>query len=223
MRAFTRFLSLGTLLFFASIASAQTSGWVTLTASNIQSATGGKLATGTLCLQPVDTSNHPLAVTAGGTSGGVVLSSPACVTVTNGAISATQVIDTALSSPQNACLRLTVTNTTGISQLPSSGFSCLQPSSNDAAGTEAYTWCTTTSGVTTCNLDKFQPTAAAQAVVTTGPPGPQGASSITGLSGDGAGNATLAGTFTANSALLAQFRGVLDATRFGGGGCLWPD
>jgi len=177
MRKLARILPPILCLLFVPVCFGQSAGWLNFTASNVQSATsaGGKLPSGILCLQPVDTSNHPLAVTAGGSAGGIVLSTPSCTTVTNGAIVPMQVIDTALSAPANPCLRLTIVNDSGISQIPSTGFSCLQPSSINGAGTAAASWCSTPSGVTTCALDKFPPNIASLAIVQNGPTGAAGA------------------------------------------------
>jgi hypothetical protein len=199
-------------LLFAPVCFSQTAGWLTFTASNVQSATsaGGKLGAGILCLQPVDANNHPLAVTAGGSTGGIVLSTPSCTTVTNGAITSMQVIDTALSAPTNPCLRLTIVNDSGIPQIPATGFTCLQPSSSNGTGTAANAWCSTAGGVTTCNLDRYPPNVAAQAIVQAGPAGatgPAGAGYIAGLSSDGSNGITVtnkvtAGTLAASNATL---------------------
>jgi hypothetical protein len=160
-----------TLLLFAAMlfsvnAAAQT---VTFTASNIRVG-GVKLASGTLCALPVDNSNHPLPASAlGGSAPGALLASAACTTVTTGALPGGFLLpDTALTTPAHVCLRITVTdaNQNGKTVYNSP---CAQPASSGAS-----TWCSTSGGVTTCNFDNYTPNLGAQALVTSGPPGPAG-------------------------------------------------
>ena len=160
------------LLCLSCVASAQSTppaGFVALTASRIQGATGGPLSSGTLNIQPTDGSNNPITASAGGV-GGQITTNPIAIPVTNGAIpSGTFVADTALTRPANISFRLTIRDATGTAI---STLKLVQPSS--VAGSS---WCSTASGVTTCNLDAYQPNVLAQAVVEVGPtgqPGPPG-------------------------------------------------
>ena len=181
-------------LVYVASASAQ---WISITASHIQNSTGsgGLLATGQLCAQPVDISNHPLAVSAGG--GGMILSTPACTPVVAGAISGFQLPDTSLTTPINACFRITVKDANGIPQIPAAGYNCVQPSSVDGVGTTAHVWCTT-SGTTTCNLDLYPPSSPAQAIVAAGAPGPAN-SLVIGIVTQAAPGGSVAATITGSA------------------------
>jgi hypothetical protein len=125
--------------------------WVTLTASHIQNSAGSPLASGKLCLLPVDNSNHPVLAEEGG-AGGTVVIEKVCGTVAHGVLqSGLQAPDTALTSPLNLCLRVTITDSNNdgrqIYMAP-----CLQPASKGQAS-----WCNTMSGATTCNFDDYAP------------------------------------------------------------------
>ena len=85
-------------------------GFTSLSASNIQDALGNKLATGTLEVLPTDTNDHPLA----GSCNGVLLTTAASVSITNGALPPnTQIPISASCNPENLCFRLTVKNANG--------------------------------------------------------------------------------------------------------------
>ncbi len=162
------------LLCLSCVASAQSTppaGFVALTASRIQGATGGPLSSGTLNIQPTDGSNNPITASAGGV-GGQITTNPIAIPVTNGAIpSGTFVADTALTRPANISFRLTIRDATGTAI---STLKLVQPSSVlSVAGqaTPAASWCSTSAGVTSCNLDAYQPDVAPQAVVQLGPQG----------------------------------------------------
>lgn len=173
MKTPVRLLMLALFACFAVSASGQT---VTLTASNIGGHT--KVASGQLCVTPVDASNHPLPASAlGGSSGGAITYEPACVPVTSGAISPLALPDTALTTPTNLCLRITVSDTSQNGRIIYTA-TCAQP-----ASTGQTSWCTTTGGVTTCNFDKYHPNLPTLALQTAGPAGPAGATGATGPTG----------------------------------------
>ena len=182
---------------------------VTFTASKLANL-AGKPVTGQLCITPTNSAGAPVGFQFGG--GGQGTQSQTCFAVTAGAFSA-PVVDTALSNPANVCLAAQLLNPSAPpNQRLVRSWSCLQP-----ASTGQY-WCSTASGVTTCNLDNYIPTDAANALVVAGPTGatgPQGASAITGMSGDGLGNATLTGKFTASNVVA----GTPIANTSGGTGC----
>lgn len=160
---------------------------VTFTASQIH--VGGKLlANGQLCIVPVDITNRPLTAAALGaseSSAGALTFQSSCAAVTAGALaSGFTVPDTALATPKNLCVRVTITDASQsgrqVYMAP-----CVQPASTGQAS-----WCTTSSGATTCNFDLYAPTLAAVApitspslsigTVTTGGPGSDAAASVSG-------------------------------------------
>lgn len=123
---------------------------VNFTATNIRVG-GSLLASGQLCATPVDANNHPYQAGALGLGGGPLTSEPACATVTTGAIPTLPLPDTALTTPENICLRITVTDSSGAQRYMNP---CVQPASSGQA------WCTTSGGVTTCNFNNYASTAA---------------------------------------------------------------
>jgi len=148
-----------------------TSPAVTLTASYINVGGGTPLVNGMLCVTPVDAANHPLpASRRGGSWGGALTSEASCASITNGVLaSGFQVADTALTTPTNICLRITITdanqNNRQVYMAP-----CVQP-----ASTGQSSWCSTSGGSTTCNFDNYQPNLAPLALVQVGPQGDTGA------------------------------------------------
>lgn len=85
--------------------------YTTITAANITDASGAKLASGSLCFQGTGAAGNPISYQAGG--GGQVIRTPVCFTVTNGAVSAAQVANPALTDPAGVLYHITVTDTTG--------------------------------------------------------------------------------------------------------------
>jgi hypothetical protein len=130
--------------------------YATVTGTNIQDSTGTKVASGTITFSPVTNAGTPVSFRAGG--GGQVISTPVSATVTNGSFSV-QLADTTLTYPSNICYAVTVTNNVTGQQVLGSGYGCVQMSSN---------WCSTVSGVETCNFDNYTP--AEQAGVTVATP-----------------------------------------------------
>src|SRR5579871_277593 len=99
-------LSLAVILTAPASVSAQL---VNFTASNI-SVGGQKLAAGQICVQPVDATNHPMIARLGGSGGGAIVTEASCAAVTNGVIAGGFTApDTYITSPQNVCLRVTIT------------------------------------------------------------------------------------------------------------------
>jgi hypothetical protein len=121
---------------------------VNLVASNTRSLSS--LFTGKLCIQPANNSGAVIGFQYGG--GGQGVTTQVCFNVTAGVLqSGVTVPDTFLTTPQNLCLFTQLIDPTQpllkrvVSTLP-----CLQPASS------GQNWCTTASGVTTCNLDNYQ-------------------------------------------------------------------
>lgn len=183
------------LLTAATVPTCASAQWITVTANNIQSGSGAKLANGQLCVQPVDNNNRPLISRAGG-SGGAIVTSQSCGTVTAGVLqSGFQMPDTSLTFPTNTCFRVTIKDLSqnGIAVYTSS---CVQPSS---ASAQSY-WCSTSSGTTTCNFDLYNPSVATQTVAAYGPQGPAGTvgiGTITPLSSGSTPTVTNSGTSSA--------------------------
>ena len=181
---------------------AQTVGF---TASHIQNAAAQPLASGQLCLMPVDNNNHPVLAKLGGT-GGAVVGSQACGTVTAGVLQSGFVApDTALTAPLNLCLRVTITDSNQNGKVVYSS-PCAQPASSGQTS-----WCSTS----TCNFDNYAPNVAAQALVQTGPIGPQGppgTGSIAGLTSDGASGINVAANVKA-----ATVNGIWNAASYAPG------
>jgi hypothetical protein len=125
------------LLLTAPLLGAQS---VTISASN--QSDGGAAAYGKICWAPTLPNGAPTTyhLPGGGQSG----TSPQCATVTSGAFTL-QAADTALTSPQNICFRVTLTTGRGQVMLDP----CVQPTANNY-------WCT--SG--TCNFDAYIPSTA---------------------------------------------------------------
>jgi hypothetical protein len=159
-------LSLGcALACFA--AGAQT---VNLTAWNTKTLSG-KTFTGKLCIVPTNNSGAVINFQYG--LGGQGTTNQVCFQVTAGVLqSGVTVPDTYLTNPQNLCLNAQLIDPTQSPQWPSKSvvgtFPCLQPASS------GQSWCSTTGGVTTCDLDNYAPVAQGLIVQQTGIQGPIG-------------------------------------------------
>jgi hypothetical protein len=140
------------LLLFALFASALAAqNFTSVTASHIQDAGGNLLPSGQLCAQAWS-GNAPIVFQAGG--GGIVITTPTCTTVTNGAITGFQVANSNYTNPLNVTYVLTVTdNSTGN-----------VVSSTKPTQITGSTW----------SYDAYIPTGVPLALITAGPPGPQG-------------------------------------------------
>jgi len=189
------FAALALLLLFASTSVLAQAGYANLIASKI----GGEphpLASGKLCYLAVDNNNRPLLAAAA--YDGQTLAAPVCATVTAGVLAAGfEVPDTSVTTPVNMCLRVTVTDSNQNGKVVYAA-PCVQPAQTSAQSS----WCATGLYGLVCNFDSYKPSLPAQALVQIGPiglTGAQGASTITGMSGDGAGNATLTHKFTAET------------------------
>jgi len=152
-------------------------------------------AYGTLTLAPVTPTGQPASYHRPG--GGQASITPLTVGVQNGAFTLAGVPDTALASPANICFELILSTQNG-SQVLGPGYGCLQPSA-----TGQSSWCSTTGGVTTCNLDNYLPNIAPLAL--------NGfVQSINGFPGAW----TMGTGFTCNTATLT-------CTATGGGSNIW--
>jgi len=176
-----------------------TAGWAhaaTVTANDIRDQFGHLLASGQLCFTPVKQGTGlPMAVLE--TGHGQRTNVQGCTPITNGAITPWMVVDTSLTNPGPNCYRAEIDDIDGTAILGShsptaqTGYQCVQMSS---------TWCSTVSGVYTCNFDNYIPTGVTGALIEAGPTGPQGpagAGYIDGLTGDGEGDVFVDKTLSA--------------------------
>lgn len=146
-----------------------------IVASGIQDSHGQKLASGTIWFTPNDGKLHALSYQAPG--GGAVTRVPVSCAVVNGAISGTCPLpNVANTKPQHVCFNTYVIDSTdgsmplGSATAVGTGWTCLQPSSEASANS----WCTTSGGTLTCNIDNYTPNLAAILPVQYGPQGPAG-------------------------------------------------
>jgi hypothetical protein len=156
MRLRTIYLSL--LAFaFAAVLPAQTVNLVSSAVNPI----GGPGFNGKLCIFPANNAGLAIPFQLGG--GGVGLETKVCYGISGGALqSGVTVPDTYQTTPQNLCLYTTVESYTappGQSAIVNT-YPCLQPASLGPAVSGANPWCSTVSGVTTCDLDDYVPPAA---------------------------------------------------------------
>jgi hypothetical protein len=156
------------LLFAASVSHAQST--IAVSASHIQSLNGGLMTSGSLCFQATNENNINIGVQVSG--GGVVIFTPFCTSVSNGAIVTFNVPNPANSSPTNVRYRITITQgSRTVATFPGS-YLCLA----SGACTTPYTF----------NFDTCISTGACIAVpipVVAGPGGPPGATGPTGPAG----------------------------------------
>ena len=148
------------------------SGFIAVSGNHVVDSTGVAISGAQLCGQLTAANGTGISTKLG--VGGHTTQPPVCVGVTNGAFTI-NLPDTNLTAPQNACVAVTVTDNTSGNVLLGPGYECVQPTS--ATGSS---WCSTTSGTTTCNFDYYQPNLPAQATVQYGPQGIQGLPGING-------------------------------------------
>ena len=148
----------------ASFGAAQS---VNLIAANTKDLAGHPF-TGKFCIQPANNNGSVINFQYG--NGGQGVTRQMCYQVTAGALqSGVQVPDTYITNPQNLCLYATLVDPTQspLKQVVST-FPCLQPASS------GQSWCSTVSGVTTCDLDNYAPLEGSLVVQQTGIQGPSG-------------------------------------------------
>lgn len=104
----SKYSLLAVLLLAASFASAQ--NFTVFSSTNIQDASGNKLAAGQLCLIGTDQNATPINFQAGG--GGTVYKYPICQPVTNGAITSFNVANPANTTPAGIYYTITVRDST---------------------------------------------------------------------------------------------------------------
>ena len=148
------------------------SGFIAVSGSHIVDSTGVAVSNATFCGQLTAATGTGISTKLG--VGGHTTQPPVCVQVTNGAFTI-NLPDTNLTTPQNACVAVTVTDNTSGDTLLGNGYGCVQPTS--ATGSS---WCGTNSGTTTCNFDYYQPNLPSLATVQYGPQGTQGLPGING-------------------------------------------
>lgn len=188
-------------------------GSVGVTGNYLQDAAGNVISNATICFAPTNTIGTPLAFRVNGNHG-QAMSIPVCAQVTNGAFTL-DLADTNLTTPQNVCFAVTVTDNNSGNVLlggPGSGYQCVQPAWTT---TLPNAWCFNG----TCNFDNYPPTSTAQGLVTTGPQGPQGpAGCVVGQTCTGVmllSGGAMTGAITSNSnittsaQMLAQIMGAI--------------
>lgn len=161
-------------------------GYVTVSGSHLTDFSGNLISNATITWAPVSNAGVPIPARINGAGQGIIR--PVTATVTGGAFTI-MVADTMLTSPQNLCYAVTVTDKTTGDTLISTGYTCAQPAGSGVAVTGGSAWCTAATGSAggSCNFDSFVPNVAGQAIVQagpTGPTGPAGAGFIAGLSSD---------------------------------------
>jgi len=141
------------LLFFALTACDSRAQTVQLTASNIR-VDGVLLASGKLCVHPVDGLDRLVAIELGGRQG-TKPTEPPCAAIKNGMLdSGFAVPDTALADPANVCLRVTIGDNNQNGKLVYSA-PCVKPASSGPAVIGPHAWCSASGSATTCNFDNF--------------------------------------------------------------------
>lgn len=176
-----------------------TSSYAVITASNLTDETGQLPLNGKICFAPVDNFTRPQSFSVPGRGQSGTLSQ--CANVVNGAITTNVVTGgtpftlpiTSLTHPVNLCYNVTATEASdgattlgGGTTSYASGYNCVQTDS---------TWCSTVSGVYTCNFDNYTPNSPALTAtgaptisignVTTGNPGAAATAAIRSLGGGG--------------------------------------
>jgi len=141
------------LLFFALTACDSRAQTVQLTASNIR-VDGVLLASGKLCVHPVNETNHLVAVKLGGPSG-ILATEPPCAAVNDGILTSGFLVpDTALTEPANVCLRITISDNHQDGKLVYAA-QCVKPASSGPAAAGPQSWCKVSESVTICNFDNY--------------------------------------------------------------------
>lgn len=148
------FLIVLAALFLVPMSMAQAKpGFVTVTSSNLQDASGNPLSNAIITFTPVDSTGRPMAFKAG--DGGQVSGTPIAASVQGGAF-ILQIADTSVATPV-PCYAVPVIDKASGNTLLASGYSCVQVTG---------TWCTRTNGTfTSCNFDNFPPTAPSAQVI----------------------------------------------------------
>ena len=155
-------------------------GYVTLAGVAVHDSTGALLQSGTITFSPVNNSGSPISFKANGL--GQTIDTPVSTLVTTGAFSIV-LADTSLTSPQNVCYAVQITNNSNGKQLLGPGYTCVQPSGSGAAVANGF--CTAPAGGFggSCNFDLYTPQSPAISIVQIGPQGPQGPQGVAGPTG----------------------------------------
>jgi hypothetical protein len=187
------FIVLASYFALAMCLGAQT---VNLTAANTQTL-AGKTFTGKLCVIPTNNGGVPISFQYG--NGGQGILSQVCFNVTQGALqTGVTVPDTYLTNPKNLCLYAQLIDPTQPTAKQIVGtYPCLQPASS------GQSWCSTSAGVTTCDLDNYAPIETALVVQQTGIQGPAGTVQIgTVTTGAPGSSAAVTNSGTGSAAIL---------------------
>lgn len=145
------------------------SQYALITASNIADTAGNRLASGTITFTPVLTPGSTLPASPHLVDGGRGLATPVTFNVIAGELSpiygTAQLVDVTQANPANFCYADSIhDNNSGETWTPDA---CVQPAYNAS-------WCSVTSGQTTCDFDNYVPTGTPGALQTAGPIGPTG-------------------------------------------------
>ena len=129
------------------------------------------LAFGSLCVMTTDANDKPMGYRIGNGNGqtSASVSQASCATVTGGTFPSMQIINSAASSPPNACIRVTTFDASG-GELRRS--KCVQTGTSDALSS----WCSLSGSSQICDWSRYPGDALPQAMLERGPAGPQGPS-----------------------------------------------
>jgi len=123
------------------------SGTVSVSASHLANSSAQPITDASVCFAPVNATGQPISYHIDGA--GQATSSPVCTQVSDGTFSIV-VADTSMTTPQNICFSVTVTDNVSGQQLFGAGYSCVQPAYNT---TVPNNWCTNGA----CNFDNYAP------------------------------------------------------------------
>jgi len=148
---------------FLSVAIPSSAQFVAITDTGVTDASGGVLVSGTECFTPVNNAGTPIPAEY---PGGTITKTPKCSVITNGTMTAIQLVSSAVTQPVNLCYQRTIVdNNTGKYVIGVvDGYGCVQPT-------------------VATNMNTVQPSTPGVALHTTGPTGPQGPIGATGIQG----------------------------------------
>jgi hypothetical protein len=146
-------------------------GYTAVSAANLTDSTGTPIGNATIAFAPVDNSGKPISYQVNGV--GQAHSQPVTTLVVSGAMNI-QLADTALTRPQNVCFSVTITDNISGKNLLGHGYECFQPAGSGPMVTTGVCTAATSSAGGSCNFDLFVPNLPGQALIQTGPTGPQG-------------------------------------------------
>ena len=168
-------------LFLSLAAAAQTPlGYVQVTGSHMTNSSGLLVENGTIAFAPVNSTGQAIGYQVNGQ--GHAITSPVVATVAAGAFSIL-LADTSLTTPQNVCFSVSVTDKATNKSVLGPGYTCFQPAGYGAPVASGLCAAATSSAGGSCNFDLVAPNIPSLAVIQTGPAGPIGPPGPTGPPG----------------------------------------